>query len=208
MIREIPNTALAPNAFKYLQTERSTFFNADTILIIESDFGPLHFNCWANLGGEPARVRDVAWMWIDDQQKLILKAGLNGEYYALTVTKAGDKRVLKVLHGKEAMLWLTENCIFSGHMRQMFRDAIENPEFKFMPLIPAVEKPKRKRSKARAAAQDAIAVQLEMATGIVEVIGTLWHKPSLETLAEACRRISALHQAIHAPENFKLAANS
>ena len=66
-------------------------------------------------------------------------------------------------------------------------------------------KPHGKRGKGIIAA---FTVQLELATALVEVVGKFNEAPSVETLAESRRAVSALHQAIHAPENFKLAANS
>ena len=110
------------------------------------------------------------------------------------------------LHGKAALSWFARHFSWDAAFSRELCKAIDSPQFEFMSLVPQRVPPKRKR-KARKAAQ-AFHEQLHMATAMVECVRKLEDAPTLENLAEACRSVSALHQAIHAPENFKLAANS
>lgn len=67
-------------------------------------------------------------------------------------------------------------------------------------------KPRRRKAKAGTATPGSFAVQLEMATALVECARKLDADPSIENLVATCRAASKAHQSIHAPGNFKLAA--
>lgn len=131
-----------------------------------------------------------------------------GTFYAIKRLDRGrDDVTSKVerLTGKQALSWFVKNASWDAPFQRELCRAIDNPEFEFMALMPTRELAKRTR-KARKRAE-VFHEQLHLATALVECVRKLDAQPTLENLAEACRSASAVHTAIHAPENFKLAAN-
>ena len=56
-------------------------------------------------------------------------------------------------------------------------------------------------------APDLATIIASVMTALAERIRKLDAAPNIENLGDARRSVSQLHQAIHAPENFKLAAS-
>lgn len=114
--------------------------------------------------------------------------------------------VMKV-GGKGALAIIAEESIEDDHLATEMLRAIDSAHFAFMSEVKsvAVAKP---RTRAQRKAARVFAVQLDLAWDALVSVRDLEADPSLETLSKSCRAVSALHQGIHAPENFKLAANS
>jgi hypothetical protein len=141
-----------------------------------------------------------------------LCADEDGVYYSVEWRSAEDAggsaplSIVRRLTPREAMQWVIGQYVTNAdaHMLKELRRAVENPEFDFMPLVARGKRRTRGRRR-QAPASGPFAVQLEMATAFVECVRKLDADPSIVHLADACRAASALHQAIHAPENFKTA---
>ena len=171
-----------------------------------------------NLGGECIAVRLVEQLPCravegleGAEDHLSLYADRAGNYYSvqwLIPAMTADPKgcVVKRHDGKGAMLCYLLSELTDPHFYGEFERAIESPSFAFMPLVAVNAKRPRKRAAKKPA--PVFAVQLEMATALVECVRKLGADPTLEHLSEACRSASQLHQAIHAPENFKLAASN
>ena len=171
-----------------------------------------------NLGGESIAVRLVEQLpckaveGIEGaEDHLSLYADRAENYYSVQwlippMTDDPKGCVVKRHDGKQAMLFYLLSELSDPHFYGEFKRAIENPSFAFMPLVAANAKQPRKRAAKKTV--PVFAVQLELATALVEVVGKFSAAPTTENLCEAYRSVSALHQAIHAPENFKLTANS
>jgi hypothetical protein len=108
-------------------------------------------------------------------------------------------RMAAILDGKAAMRWFVINWLECPHLAEQFVRAIENPSFEFMPFVPVGKRPKRPK-KAKAIPRPLFAVQLELATSLVEVICGLETYRSRSWLAEARRTVSKLHIQLHQTE--------
>ena len=132
-----------------------------------------------------------------------------GAFYGVTSVGEGSQHYsakIEKLTGKQALTWFARHFSYSAAFTRELCRAIDNPEFEFRDIVPTRALPKRSR-KARKKAE-AFHEQLHLATALVECVRKLDADPTIKNLADACRSASAVHQAIHAPENFKLAANS
>ena len=116
------------------------------------------------------------------------------------------KVAIEKLTGKRALLWFAKHFSHCEKFTRELCRAIDNPAFEFMDIVPTRAVPKRSRKAAKKA--EVFHEQLHLSTALVECVRKLDADPTLENLAEACRSVSAVHAAIHAPENFKLAANA
>ena len=152
-------------------------------------------------------------------QIAMLVADEDGTYYSVEWLRDERDRGIKPFHEsahracvvvqlspREAMQWLIGEFVTDTdrHMLAELRRALETPEFEFMPLVARGHRKTRSRPRP-APAPGPFAVQLEMATAFVECVRRLDTDPSIVHLSQACRAASALHQSIHAPENFKTA---
>ena len=132
-----------------------------------------------------------------------------GTFYGITgVAMDSDIRrvAIEKLTGKRALAWFASRFSHCEKFTRELCRAIENPAFEFMDIVPTRTAPKRTKKAGKAAA--VFHEQLHLATALVECVRKLDAQPSLENLGDACRSVSQLHLAIHAPENFKLAAHS
>ena len=165
-------------------------------------------------------VRAVAWPYANPQSsvnRFQLVADEAGNYYAIEYLAGKDRtmkdwrngnraQIVKALTGREALHWIVRAFVdeTDDHIYEELHRAIRQPEFEFMPLV-ATGKRKTRPRRGHEPAPGPYEVQLEMATALVECVRKLNDAPSIENLANACRDASAVHQAIHAPENFKKA---
>jgi hypothetical protein len=162
----------------------------------------------------------VEWLFMDCQFREAsgdtaftcgLALGPDGTFYGVEIHGNGFgreehqtlQRVI-ALNGKDAMKWLVFHASRDARFTREFCRAIDNPEFEFMSLVPVTSKARRKGAKKSLAGQ--FHEQLHMATALVETVRKLDADPSLENLADACRAVSAVHQELHKPDNFKAAA--
>ena len=163
--------------------------------------------------GKTVAVRWTAHHWHDRDGRantVALGYDASGRFYAITQTgKCGspiDARAVQLLTGKDAFLWFVHRFALDKPFAEALCRAISAPEFEFMPSVATAAKRPRKRAAKKPA--PVFAVQLELATALVSVVEKLNAAPSLETVSEACRVVSKLHQSLHAEATFKLAANS
>ena len=132
-----------------------------------------------------------------------------GTFYGvsgLCVDSDVHRVAVEKLTGKRALLWFAQRFSHDKKFTRELCRAIDNPAFEFMDIVPTSALPKRTRKAAKVA--EVFHEQLHLATALVECVRKLEDAPTLENLADACRSVSSLHAAIHAPENFKLAAHS
>lgn len=153
-----------------------------------------------------------------DTQLAMLTADEDGNYYSVEWLRDERDRGIKPFHEsahracvivqltpRQATQWVIGEFVThtDKHILAELRRAIESPEFEFMPLVTCGQR--RTRARRPTPTPGPFAVQLEMATAFVECVRKLDADPSIAKLSQACRAASALHQAIHAPENFKTA---
>jgi hypothetical protein len=117
--------------------------------------------------------------------------------------------IVKKLTPGEAMDWVLDEYLWKpfdvcAHMFDQIRGACWAPEFEFMPLV-AKGEPKVKVRRRKKDVLGPFAVQLEMATALVESVRKLDAAPAPDVLAEAQREVSKLHLSLHDPAAMKAA---
>lgn len=160
-----------------------------------------------NYRGHHYEVRFVVDHEHTNQDRFALCYSAAGEFFAIKYKSAGDNpnefgaRLVRVFTAREAALWFAKCVALDAPFAAALAAAVTQGEFAFVPRLALRAKPKRKRKPK--AAPPVGAVQMELATALVAVLRDLAAAPSVETLSEARRRASALHQSLHAEETFR-----
>jgi hypothetical protein len=102
--------------------------------------------------------------------------------------------IVHMMDGKEALAWLVDELLDSedvpdAHLKMNLRRAIWQEEFEFFPLVAIGQKPPTRRRRKKVRGLTPFAVQLEMATALVEAVRKLDAEPDAGQLAEARREV-------------------
>ena len=168
--------------------------------------------------GTTRQVRQAAF-WLSERSEsrerhFWLHYDDGGRFYATEQIRDEGKVTAKttaIIQPGRAMQLLFTRLLSDDVFRRSACAHLESPQFGFIDEIGTGAAPhggKDKVRKKKRKPAEAFHQQLLLATALVECVRKLDADPNIENLADACRSASAVHQAIHAPENFKLAAHS